>query len=269
MEKVIYVLRVFAALPMLVIGGTVATHYIGWWAGIGCFIGFYYLFRPRRILGVGAPAGSVETAIPACKRYLDRRALTRGITPDGSVLEHSKRALLYELPYMSCESEVEVEIKFIEPLLRALGYSSSDFRVRVPLTMRLGHQLVSGVADWLVFEKTRNRPLCIIEAKARDVPLSRDAVEQARSYAHALSVPYYMITNAAELRIYMRGLPEDNLLFETSVEKLGTAWKTLESIMGAGRQAGLQDPPAEYAGTHANGPHVDNRQTRHTQIGGS
>lgn len=199
----------------------------------------FVCFRILRVLythcdteGLSRGPTSNHSIIQVCKRRLERRWLERGIRPDGSILEYLKRTLLYEIQYMSLDSEIEVEIKFIEPLLRALGYSSSDLKVRVPVTTRLGHQRVSGVADWLVFEKMTGQALCIIEAKAQNVPLTEDAVDQARSYAYALSVPFYMVTNAIHLRIYKRSLPEDEFLLETSIDKLETAWATLESIIG-------------------------------------
>ena len=149
-----------------------------------------------------------------------------------------KKAWFKEIKGSDYRNELEVEFKFIEPLLRFLGYTGWDFSMRVPVNLRLGSQEVRGEADWVVFRRDSREPLLVIEAKASNVVLDDSVQGQARSYAFGLKCRYYMITNGERLEIFEHLLPEDTLLFECKTWDLEMKWGELEQIMERLKQNG-------------------------------
>lgn len=127
-------------------------------------------------------------------------------------------------------SELEVETKFVYPLMRFLGYKMRDLRMRVTGTIRVGRQGVAGVADWIVFQN--DKPAIVIEVKSPSEKLDNYAQEQARSYCFALNLPTYILVNGKEIKVYRRGVESDMLVFESPVGDLSAKWTDLRMLIG-------------------------------------
>jgi len=122
-------------------------------------------------------------------------------------------------------NEIEVEVKFVYPLLKFLGFEDDDLSVREWVQVRVGRQVVKGEADWVV--RKEGRPFLIVEAKELSVMLKEEVREQAQSYAFALKAPYYMITNGRTLRLYRRGVEDDEMIVDCEVDELVACWPQL------------------------------------------
>jgi hypothetical protein len=132
----------------------------------------------------------------------------------------------------SFESEREVEYYFIQPLVEQLGYSEDDCSIGHSLSVYQGVKKTNVQADFVLFEgNTRGsgNALVVIEAKRPGKKLTDDDVGQARSYAFALSVPYYLLTNGDEIRLYQfrAGMQQDVLLSTFHRRELRSRWLEL------------------------------------------
>jgi hypothetical protein len=130
------------------------------------------------------------------------------------------------------ESEREVEFFFIVPLLEQLGYEEDDFAIGYPVQMYEGVKKVNKEADFVLFNgasRLREEALLIVEAKKTGRTLTEDAVGQARGYAMWLITPYYMVTNADEIRLYLfRGAMQPDLkLMSFKCSELHENWAAL------------------------------------------
>ena len=104
------------------------------------------------------------------------------------------------------ESEREVEYYFIVPLLEQLGYKEDDFAIGYPVQMYEGVKKVQKEADFVLFDglsRSKEDALLIVEAKKTTRSLTEDAIGQARGYAMWLITPYYMVTNADEIQVWL------------------------------------------------------------------
>ncbi len=117
------------------------------------------------------------------------------------------------------ESEREVEYYFVIPLIEALGFKEDDFAVGFPVQMYEGVRKVNKEADFVLFDglsRAKEDALLIVEAKKSEKILTEDAVGQARGYAMWLSVPYYIVTNGEEIRVYLfRGAIQPDVMVMT------------------------------------------------------
>lgn len=136
---------------------------------------------------------------------------------------------------MACrkfESEREVEYYFIVPLLESLGYEEEDFAIGYPIEMYEGVNKVKKEADFAVFNgenREKTHALLIVEAKKANKLLTKDAVGQARGYAVWLTTPFYLVTNAEEVELYLyrAGLQPDVRLMKFSRSELRQNWEEL------------------------------------------
>ena len=128
-------------------------------------------------------------------------------------------------------NEIEVEAKFVGPMLAQLGYRADDLQVRVPVSIPVGRRKVRAEADWVV--QPGGQPRLVIEAKRQGQPLDAAVQDQARSYAQALRVPWYLLTNGRRLMLYRRGVERDTCTIDCAVEDLPMHWAQLEREIGA------------------------------------
>ena len=119
-------------------------------------------------------------------------------------------------------NEATTRALFLNPLLRALGYSSIDdllFEYFLPDGKRfLDYRLVVGGV-----------PKVSVEAKALAVPLSNDDAAQVISYASILGDEWAVVTNAREWRLYNSFAKADlsgKLVLSTSL----IGWETDEQF---------------------------------------
>jgi len=144
---------------------------------------------------------------------------------------------LVTVPNLQFRTEIEVEIKFVYPLVTFLGYSDDDLFVRAPTKWAFGSgQLLEGAADWAVYDPSPaqgSRPKFIIEAKKPTVSIDESVQSQARSYAVALGAPYYLVTNGRSIHLYEFALTGDRCILACDARQLPKFWSTLERYIGA------------------------------------
>lgn len=96
-------------------------------------------------------------------------------------------------------TETETVIKRILPYLKRRGYDAAvdiDFETPVKLKDRYS----KGYADLIITKK--NTPQFVIEAKRNRKQLTQSDMKQALSYGKSLKVPFVVVTNGREIRIY-------------------------------------------------------------------
>lgn len=128
------------------------------------------------------------------------------------------------LPALTYRNEIEVELKFIGPLLQHLGFSPGQVDLRVPVSVQVGRQGHNGSADWIVWNLDHSQPLVVVEAKGPKESLNGAVQSQARSYAFALGAPLFLIANGSRLQIHRRGVQFDQVLVDCTVEELVEQW---------------------------------------------
>ena len=138
---------------------------------------------------------------------------------------------LLTLPALQYRNELEVEVKFIAPLVDYLGFAPGQVDLRVPVSVQVGRNTATGTADWVLWCPDRSRPLVIVEAKAPGQPLNGAVQSQARSYAFALGAPMFLITNGSRLQIYRRGVQNDQLVLNCTVAELVEQWPNIVEVL--------------------------------------
>ena len=106
-------------------------------------------------------------------------------------------------------SEKEVEIRFVIPLLERLGYDEDDRSDGYPVEQVVGVRKTRTEADFVLFDgrnRSKSSALMVVEAKAVGKNLT-DHIHQARSYAMFLGTPYFMVTNANDVRVFLYRSP--------------------------------------------------------------
>lgn len=83
-----------------------------------------------------------------------------------------------------------------------LGVPESLMRSEVEL--RYGASAKVYRADILIYERGSVQPLCVVECKRPDIPLSPEVLEQALRYDMVLAVRYIWITNGQQTRVARR-----------------------------------------------------------------
>jgi type I site-specific restriction endonuclease len=130
------------------------------------------------------------------------------------------------------ESEREVEYFFVQPLVEQLGYAEDDCSIGYSLSVYQGVKKTKTEADFVLFDgkgRDTENALVVIEAKRPGKKFTDADVGQARSYAIALSVPYYVLTNGDETRLYRfrAGMQQDALLNTFHRVELRSRWAEL------------------------------------------
>lgn len=148
---------------------------------------------------------------------------------------------LSKTPIREDAPEVEVEAKFIYPLLSHLGYDPSEMNLRVPVPMQEGSQLTVRQADWVVRTRTDGESLVVVEAKAPRQSVDDAVAKQARSYAFRLEAPVYVTTNGKELHIYHRGVLRDQCVLSCDVGRLRETWDAIEEVLDRSNVMVLKD----------------------------
>jgi hypothetical protein len=147
-----------------------------------------------------------------------------------SALDGLRQKWSNELPRNIYRNEVEVEIKFVYPLLRFLGYSSNDLQARVDTPVQVGRKKEVPTADWVILKN--GKPFFIIEAKKHNQQINEEVLAQARSYAYGLNISHYAVTNGREFSIYTRGNESDTRIMRCNIEQLEENWEKLKAIIG-------------------------------------
>lgn len=134
------------------------------------------------------------------------------------------------------QSEIEVEVKFIHPLVGFLGYKEHEFDLRVPINLQLGHTSMKGVADLVLWDMNtssyEHKAFVVVEAKAPNRQLE-EFQAQVRSYAFGLDAPIYVITNGKDFQVFRRGVQRDTCVINCRVSSLANNWSFIEQTIGA------------------------------------
>lgn len=151
---------------------------------------------------------------------------------------------LDSIPRQKYANEIEVEAKFIYPLVKYLGYSDRDISLRRAVRLKMGREATTGEADWVIWTRSNPRKaFLIIEAKSPSQALDATVIEQARSYAFGLNAPFYIATNASQLLLYRRGVEEDSRIIACDSIKYSQVWSTLKDVIGADSHIEGMIPP--------------------------
>jgi len=134
-------------------------------------------------------------------------------------------------PWQDDAREVEIEVKFVFPLLKYLGYKESEMSLRVPVLLQEGRRETTLEADWTLRDGSGNT-LVVVEAKAPDKQLTEAVRKQACSYAFHLGAPVYITTNGEELRVFHRGVLTDRCIVSCSTSRLGENWEAIQQAAG-------------------------------------
>lgn len=116
---------------------------------------------------------------------------------------------LTTIPSKTFNSEKEVEIRFVLPLLERLGYSEEDRADGYPVEQVVGVRKTKTEADFVLFNglnRSKDSALLVVEAKNIGKKIT-DHIGQARSYAMFLGTPYFLITNGDDIRVFLYRSP--------------------------------------------------------------
>ena len=140
------------------------------------------------------------------------------------------------LTELSYSGEIEVEVKFIHPLVKYLGYREDDFSLRHSVKVRVGRGEKRGQADWVLWDRSKldHVARAVIEAKAPNQRLDNEVQDQTRSYAFALGAPVYALTDGKRLKVFRFGVRGDECIVNCNVERLGEYWPRIDEAMGIG-----------------------------------
>lgn len=130
----------------------------------------------------------------------------------------------------SFNSEKEVEIRFVLPLLERLGYSEDDRADGYPVEQIVGVRKTKTEADFVLFNglnRCKDSALMVVEAKNVGKKLA-DHIGQARSYAMFLGTPYFLVTNGDDIRVFLYRSP-----IESDVEVFKSTRKDISSTFSA------------------------------------
>ncbi len=132
-------------------------------------------------------------------------------------------------------SEKEVEIRFVLPLLERLGYTEEDRADGYPVEQIVGVKKTKTEADFVLFNglnRSKDSALLVVEAKNVGKKLA-DHVGQARSYAMFLGTPYYLVTNGDDIRVFLYRSPieSDVEVFKSTRRDISSTFPTLFNLV--------------------------------------
>lgn len=132
-------------------------------------------------------------------------------------------------------SEKEVEIRFVLPLLERLGYSEEDRADGFPVEQIVGVKKTKTEADFVLFNglnRSKDCALLVVEAKNVGKKLA-DHIGQAKSYAMFLGTPYFLVTNGDEIRafLYRSPIESDVEVFKSTRKDICSTFATLFNLL--------------------------------------
>lgn len=135
----------------------------------------------------------------------------------------------------SFNSEKEVEIRFVLPLLERLGYSEEDRADGYPVEQIVGVRKTKTEADFVLFNglnRSKDSALLVVEAKNVGKRIT-DHIGQARSYAMFLGTPYFFITNGDDIRVFLYRSPieSDVEVFKSTRRDIYSTFSTLFNLV--------------------------------------
>lgn len=160
------------------------------------------------------------------KNHEDTEGYNQGIDPD---------SWLTTISLKSFNSEKEVEIRFVLPLLERLGYSEEDRADGYPVEQIVGVRKTKTEADFVVFNglnRSKDSALMVVEAKNVGKKLT-DHIGQARSYAMFLGTPYFLVTNGDDIRVFLYRSPieSDVEVFKSTRRDISSTFSVLFNLV--------------------------------------
>jgi hypothetical protein len=148
----------------------------------------------------------------------------------------SRRQWMDGLAKISYRNDVEVDVKFVHPLVRFLGYSPDDFSLQVPLDLQQGRQARRGQADWVLWRNNHgsdeHAARAIIEVMAPSQELDDATQEQARALAIGAGAPFYLLTNGRHIQLFRRDIRADQLLIDCPLAEFPDCWQQIHDLLG-------------------------------------
>jgi hypothetical protein len=132
--------------------------------------------------------------------------------------------------------EGNVELRFVIPLLHALGYEDDDIDSKFPVIFQEGRGPGrKPEADFVCFYgplHTRDTSLLVVEAKRPGEALP-DGKPQGESYAANLRAPLLLLTNGEALEVWqLQATQESICVLKTPVSSLATERGNIERLLG-------------------------------------
>ena len=160
------------------------------------------------------------------KEKEEKEGNNQGLEPD---------AWLTTISSKSFNSEKEVEIRFVLPLLERLGYSEEDRADGYPVEQVVGVRKTKTEADFVLFNglnRSKDSALLVVEAKNVGKKIT-DHIGQARSYAMFLGTPYFFITNGDDIRVFLYRSPieSDVEVFKSTRRDISSTFSTLFNLV--------------------------------------
>jgi len=154
---------------------------------------------------------------------------------EGNRQESAPDEWLSAIAFKIFNSEKEVEIRFVLPLLERLGYTEEDRADGYPVEQVVGVRKTRTEADFVLFnglDRSKDSALFVIEAKNVGKKLA-DNIGQARSYAMFLCTPYFMVTNGDEIRVFLYRSPieSDVEVFKSTRHDLASTFPMLFNLV--------------------------------------
>ncbi|MDA9426226.1 NACHT domain-containing protein [Bradyrhizobium sp. CCBAU 53380] len=130
--------------------------------------------------------------------------------------------------------EANVELRFVIPMLHALGYENDDIEAKYPVVFQEGRLGRRPEADFVCFNgplHNRDTSLLVIEAKRPGEALP-DGKAQGESYAQNLRAPLLLLTNAETLEIWQLQKSQDSVrVFEAPITSLAAKRGEIERLL--------------------------------------
>lgn len=128
-------------------------------------------------------------------------------------------------PYLS-GNETATRQVLIDPLLLALGWDVSD-----PAQVALEYSAGGGRVDYVLM--SNDIPVAVIEAKRLGTPLEEDEIMQVLNYANSRGIPYMVVTNGDDWRMYAVFAPqpiEERILMQFSITQTPAHESALQAL---------------------------------------
>lgn len=172
---------------------------------------------------------------------VDPQLPVRDFTPAEQIDQEGNKQDLVPDPWLSTiseksfNSEKEVEIRFVLPLLERLGYSEDDRADGYPVEQIVGVRKTRTEADFVLFNglnRSKDSALLVVEAKNIGKNLA-DHIGQARSYAMFLGTPYFLVTNGDDIRVFLYRSPieSDVEVFKSTRRNISSTFHDLFNLV--------------------------------------
>lgn len=142
------------------------------------------------------------------------------------------------LTSVQLHTEKEVELHFVSPLFRQLGYSEEQEAAGVPVEFWEGVKHRRTEADFVYFassnhDLTTGNPLVLVECKDATVDVLT-GIGQVRSYTFWVKPAYYVVTNGHQLKafLYLGGPVQDKQVLDLRRQDLEAEFSNVQKYLG-------------------------------------